>query len=44
LFTDEEIKNINDEINNIDKQSDLQITASKKANIAVDKLVEETVQ
>lgn len=40
----EEIKNINDEINNIDKQSDLQITASKKANIAVDKLVEEAVQ
>jgi hypothetical protein len=40
----EEIKNINDEINNIDKQSEIQITASKKANSAVDKLVEETAR
>ena len=38
----EEIGNINSEINNIDKQSDLQITASKRVNIAVSKLVEET--
>lgn len=40
----EEIKNINNEINNIDKQSEIQITASQKANIAVDQLVEETSQ
>lgn len=37
-----EITNINNEIINIDKQSDLQITASKKANVAVNKLVDET--
>ncbi|MBZ9687224.1 methyl-accepting chemotaxis protein [Clostridium estertheticum] len=37
-----EITNINNEINNIDKQSDIQINASKKANIAVNKLVDET--
>lgn len=38
----EEIVNINNEINNIDKQSDIQIIASKKVNVAVSKLVEET--
>lgn len=38
----EEIRNINSEINNIDKQSDFQISASKRVNIAVSKLVEET--
>jgi len=37
-----EIANINNEIININKQSDIQITASKKANIAINKLVEET--
>ena len=37
-----EIANINNEIKNINKQSDIQITASKKANIAINKLVEET--
>jgi len=37
-----EISNINNEIVNIDKQSDIQIISSKKANIAVSKLVEET--
>jgi hypothetical protein len=40
----EEIKNINNEINNIDEQSEIQITASKKVNVAVDRLVEETAQ
>ena len=40
----EEIRNINNEINNIDKQSEIQIVASKKANVAVDKLVEETAK
>jgi methyl-accepting chemotaxis protein len=38
----EEIGNINNEINNIDEQSDIQIAASKKVNFAVSKLVEET--
>ncbi len=37
-----EISNINDEINNIDKQSDIQIAASKEVTIAVNKLVDET--
>lgn len=37
-----EITNINNEINNIDKLSDIQIMASKKANTAVNKLVVET--
>ena len=37
-----EIANINNEIININKQSNIQITASKKANIAINKLVEET--
>ena len=37
-----EITNINNEINNIDKLSDIQIMASKKANTAVNKLVIET--
>jgi len=40
----EEIRNINNEINNIDKQSEIQITASQKANNAVNKLVEETAK
>jgi hypothetical protein len=38
----EEIRNINNEINNIDEQSDIQIAASRKVNVAVSKLVEET--
>jgi hypothetical protein len=38
----EEIRNISNEINNIDKQSDIQIASSKKVNGAVSKLVEET--
>ena len=40
----DEILNINSEINNIDMQSELQITASKRVNIAVSKLVEETAK
>ncbi|MBK5242226.1 methyl-accepting chemotaxis protein [Clostridium sp.] len=40
----QEIVNMNMEINNIDKQSDIQITAFKKASIAMNKLVEETTQ
>lgn len=39
----EEITNINNEINNIDEQSDIQIAASKNVNFAVSKLVEETI-
>lgn len=38
----EEVSNINNEISNIDKQSEIQIAASEKVNIALDKLVEET--